>query len=107
MIPKPDFTAELYYYTKEQGGRSTPAFIGYRPQVKFPFSEMQTSGYQKFLDRDKVYPGETVTAEITIISIDHFKHQIYPGLEFEFREGSKVIGRGTVQQIFNEQLKAI
>ena len=67
----PDFTAKLYYKRTEEGGRKTAAKSGYRPQIKFAFSEMQTSGQQVFIDKEIVYPGESVIAEITIIS-PHF-----------------------------------
>jgi translation elongation factor EF-Tu-like GTPase len=46
-----DFIATLTYRTTEQGGRKTAAVSGYRPQVKFDFAEMQTSGQQTFIDR--------------------------------------------------------
>jgi translation elongation factor EF-Tu-like GTPase len=63
-----DFVAILKYRTIEQGGRKTQVFnSGYRPQIKFSFTEMQTSGQQKFLDKDVVFPGDTVTAEIQLI----------------------------------------
>lgn len=69
IFKEPDFIAELKYKTTEDGGRKTPAFSGYRPQVKFPFSEMQTSGQQKFIDKKSVNPGDTVNAEVSILSI--------------------------------------
>jgi translation elongation factor EF-Tu-like GTPase len=53
----PDFVATLIYRTTEEGGRRTPAKSGYRPQVKFDFVEMQTSGQQVFMDKEWVYPG--------------------------------------------------
>ena len=46
--------------TTEQGGRKTPAFSSYRPQVKFDFTEMQKSGQQTFIDKETVYPGDKV-----------------------------------------------
>ena len=102
MYKKPvDFIAELQYKTIEEGGRSTPVWSGYRPQVKFPFSEMQTSGQQVFLDKEIVYPGDKVNAEITIISDTYFAGQLYLGLEFEFREGSRIIGTGIIKEIVN------
>ena len=57
---KADFIATLTYKTTEQGGRKTPAKSGYRPQVKFDFEEMETSGQQTFIDRELVFPGDTV-----------------------------------------------
>ena len=70
---KTHFIAELKYKTAEEGGRKTPAYNGYRPQVKFNFSEKQTSGSQKFLDKEKANPGETITSEITVLTPDFFK----------------------------------
>jgi len=100
---KADFIATLTYRTTEQGGRKTPVFkTGYHPQIKFPFSEMQTSGQQTFIDKDIVFPGDTVTAEIQIIAVDHFANQLAEGMNFEFREGSTVIGVGTIGEIINE-----
>jgi translation elongation factor EF-Tu-like GTPase len=99
-----DFIAKLNYLTTEQGGRKTPAWSGYRPQVKFAFSEMQTSGQQKFLDKDVVYPGDRVTAEISIISVEFFKNKLSVGLDFEFKEGSRLIGTGKILEIINKDL---
>jgi translation elongation factor EF-Tu-like GTPase len=107
MNLEPDFVAELYYHTTEQGGRRTPVWTGYRPQVKFPFSDMQTSGPQRFLNNDEVHPGDTVIAEITVISNEHFKRKLYLGLEFDFREASRIIGTGKVLQVINPELEAV
>jgi hypothetical protein len=100
-----DFVAELKYRTTEQGGRKTPAHSGYRPQVKFDFAEMQTSGQQIFLDKEIVSPGDTVNAKIRILSVDYFANKLTEGMQFEFREGDKVIGTGLIKQIINERLK--
>ncbi|WP_166437109.1 EF-Tu C-terminal domain-related protein [Niastella caeni] len=99
-----DFIAELKYLTTEEGGRQTPVFSGYRPQVKFDFDEIQTSGQQTFLNKDTVYPGDTVEASIRIISVEHFEHTLTEGMTFEFREGSKVIGTGIIIDILNDRL---
>lgn len=100
-----DFIAILTYKTVEQGGRKTPAHSGYRPQVKFDFEEMQTSGQQTFVNKDIVYPGETVEAKIKILSVDHFANCLTEGMEFEFREGYKIIGTGIIKKILNYKLK--
>ncbi|TSJ40441.1 hypothetical protein FO440_11835 [Mucilaginibacter corticis] len=104
MNKQPDFIAELTYRTNEQGGRSTSALSGYRPHIKFAFSEYQTTGQQKFLNKEIVYPGESVSAEISILSVDFFKHKLKKYLEFEFREGSRVIGTGRIIDILNPDL---
>lgn len=101
---KVDFIAELKYLTTEQGGRKTPAHSGYRPQVKFDFTEMQTSGQQTFIDKEIVYPGETVNAKIKIASPDYFAGNLTEGMKFEFREGATIIGTGQITDIINDKL---
>lgn len=100
-----DFIATLYYKSMEEGGRKSPAKSGYRPGIKFPFSDMQTSGRQNFVDREFVMPGETVDAEIKIVSIDHFAPRLHVGLTFDFMEGEKIIGTGTIKYLINDKLK--
>lgn len=102
---KADFIATLTYKTTENGGRKTPAQSGYRPQVKFDFEEMQTSGQQTFIDRELVFPGDTVEAGIKILSVDHFENKLTEKMKFEFREGTTVIGTGMIKHIINEKLK--
>ena len=102
---KVDFVAELQYLTTEQGGRKTPANSGYRPQVKFDFTEMQTSGQQTFIDKETVYPGDKVDAKIKILSPDYFADSLTEGMNFEFREGATVIGTGQIKYIVNDKLE--
>lgn len=104
---KADFIATLTYRTIEQGGRKIPATSGYRPQVKFDFDQMQTSGQQTFIDRELVFPGETVDAEVRIIAVEYFASKLTEGMEFEFREGATVIGTGKIKSIINDKLKKI
>lgn len=99
-----DFIAILTYFSKEQGGRETPAFSGYRPQLKFDFSEMQTSGQQIFIDRTVVYPGDIVEAKIRISSIELCTGQLKEKMRFEFKEGSRIIGIGQIKKIINSKL---
>lgn len=102
---KTDFIAQLKYKTTESGGRQTPAFSGYRPQVKFDFDEMQTSGQQTFIDKEIVLPGDTVKAKIKILSPDYFAGRLTEGMSFEFREGSRIIGTGEIKCIVNDKLE--
>lgn len=101
-----DFIATLKYRTMEEGGRKTPARSGYRPGLKFPFSEMQTSGHQTFIGKEFVMPGESVDAEIKILGVEHFAGSLYEGLVFDFKEGERIIGTGKITSILNEKLKS-
>ncbi len=102
---KVDFIAELQYLTTKQGGRKTPANSGYRPQLKFDFTEMQTSGQQTFIDKEFVNPGEKVKAKIKISYLEFYTGRLNEGMEFEFREGETIIGTGKIKYIVNERLE--
>jgi len=100
-----DFIAILKYRSTEDGGRKTPATSGYRPGIRFPFGDMQTSGQQTFINTDKARPGETVEAEIKIVSVDYCENRLEEGMNFEFLEGNTVIGTGAIIKILNEKLR--
>jgi len=102
-----DFIASLRYRTTEEDGRKTPAKSGYRPQVKFEFDDKQSFGLQVFIGRELVYPGDSVEAEITLLSIDHLENKLVKGMTFEFLEGTRVIGSGKIKHIMNDILKKI
>lgn len=100
-----DFIAYLRYRTTDEGGRMTPAKSGYRPQVRFDFEKITSSGRQVFINKEWVFPGDAVEAEITLLSPQFFENKLFEGLKFEFIEGSKIIGIGEIQKIKNETLK--
>lgn len=99
-----DFIAHLSYLTTEEGGRIGPVFSGYRPQVKFPFSKSMTSGQQILLDKEMVFPGESVKVELALLAPITFKHQLSLGQEFEVLEGARLVGRGQILEILNTDL---
>jgi translation elongation factor EF-Tu-like GTPase len=103
----PDFIAILRYFAAGEGGRTTPAHSGYRPQIKFSFEEMQTSGQQTLIGKEIVCPGDTVSAEITMSSPEIFNGRLSAGMVFEFREGDKVIGTGQIIEILNPELNFV
>ena len=102
---KPHFIAKLKYKTSEEGGRKTSANSGYRPQIQFSFTDKQTSGSQIFLDKEKVNPGETVTAEITVLTPQFFENKLEIGMNFQFLEGFTIIGFGSVLDILDKTLE--
>jgi translation elongation factor EF-Tu-like GTPase len=102
----PDLIATLTYLTPEEGGRKTPAKSGYRPQFGIHDYSYQSSGEQVFTDRDKVSPGETIKAEITLLSPNLFEKKLSVGLAIEIKEGSKLTARGTIESIINKTLIA-
>lgn len=100
----PDFVAKLTYLTTQEGGRNGYATSGYRPHVKFDGRKEMTSGEQLFVDKDKVFPGETVIAEIRILSPNLFEKYLFVGQYFEIAEGPHVVGHGKVLEVINSAL---
>ena len=85
------FKAEVYVLTKEEGGRHTPFFNGYRPQ--FYFRTTDVTGVVKLPEgTEMVMPGDNVTMEITLIT----PIAIEQGLRFAIREGGHTVGAGVV-----------
>jgi translation elongation factor EF-Tu-like GTPase len=106
MDQKPDFIARVTYRTTEQGGRRSFTKSGHRSQIKFAFSEMQTSGQQIFINKDVVYPGETVEAAIKMASPHIFRKALCKAMTFELGEGPRIIGTGEILEIINEDLNS-
>ena len=94
ITPHTKFEAEVYVLTKEEGGRHTPFFKGYRPQ--FYFRTTDVTGVVKLpAGTEMVMPGDNVqmTLElITPIAMDE-------GLRFAIREGGRTVGAGVVTKI--------
>jgi elongation factor Tu len=94
ITPHTKFMGEVYVLTKEEGGRHTPFFTGYRPQ--FYFRTTDVTGSAHLPDGvEMVMPGDHVTISvdlITPIAMDE-------GLRFAIREGGRTVGAGTVTEI--------
>jgi elongation factor Tu len=94
ITPHKKFNAECYILTKEEGGRHTPFFNGYRPQ--FYFRTTDVTGIVTLPDGvEMVMPGDNVTVEgelITPIAMEE-------GLRFAIREGGRTVGAGVINKI--------
>ncbi|QUH19861.1 elongation factor Tu [Alkaliphilus sp. B6464] len=92
--PHTKFKAEVYVLKKEEGGRHTPFFDGYRPQ--FYFRTTDVTGSTKLPEgMEMVMPGDNVTMEIELIH----PIAIEEGLRFAIREGGRTVGSGVVASI--------
>jgi elongation factor Tu len=95
VTPHTKFKGEVYVLTKEEGGRHTPFFTGYRPQ--FYFRTTDVTGTAELPEgREMVMPGDNVTMDITLITPIAMEE----GLRFAIREGGRTVGAGVVAQIF-------
>jgi elongation factor Tu len=94
ITPHTKFTAEVYVLTKEEGGRHTPFFNGYRPQ--FYFRTTDVTGVVDLPEgTEMVMPGDNVTITGTLITPIAMEE----GLRFAIREGGRTVGAGVVAQI--------
>ncbi|MGN1227553.1 MAG: elongation factor Tu [Christensenellales bacterium] len=92
--PHTEFTAQVYVLKKEEGGRHTPFFNGYRPQFYFRTTDI-TGTIQLADGVEMVMPGDNTTMTITLIS----EIAIEEGLRFAIREGGRTVGSGVVSKI--------
>ena len=92
ITPHTEFEAEVYALTKEEGGRHSPFFKGYKPQ--FYFRTTDVTGEVEF-DKEMVMPGDTVAVRVKLIQ----PIAMDEGLKFAIREGGKTVGAGVVTKI--------
>ena len=92
--PHTHFIGQVYVLTKEEGGRHTPFFNGYRPQ--FYFRTTDVTGNIKLPEGvEMVMPGDNIDMEITLIT----PIAIEQGLRFAIREGGRTVGSGVVSKV--------
>jgi elongation factor Tu len=94
ITPHKKFKAEVYILTKEEGGRHTPFFNGYRPQ--FYFRTTDVTGVAKLPDGvEMVMPGDNIRMEIELITPIAMEKE----LRFAIREGGRTVGAGVISEI--------
>jgi elongation factor Tu len=92
--PHTKFKGEVYILTKEEGGRHTPFFNGYRPQ--FYFRTTDVTGVATLPEgSEMVMPGDNVNLDIELIA----PIAMEKGVRFAIREGGRTVGAGTVTEI--------
>ncbi len=94
ITPHTKFGAEVYVLSKDEGGRHTPFFKGYRPQFYFRTTDV-TGSVELPQDVEMVMPGDNVNMEVGLIS----PIAMDEGLRFAIREGSRTVGAGVVTKI--------
>jgi elongation factor Tu len=94
ITPHTKFTAEVYILSKEEGGRHTPFFNGYRPQFYFRTTDV-TGSIELPSGTEMVMPGDNIAMEVTLIAPIAMEE----GLRFAIREGGRTVGAGVVAKI--------
>jgi len=94
VTPHTEFEAEIYVLKKEEGGRHTPFFNGYRPQ--FYIRTTDVTGDTKLpSDVEMVMPGDNVKISVKLIS----PVALEKGVKFAIREGGRTVGAGVVTKV--------
>ncbi|MBO9330564.1 elongation factor Tu [Achromobacter xylosoxidans] len=94
ITPHTEFTSEVYILSKEEGGRHTPFFNGYRPQFYFRTTDV-TGTIDLPADKEMVLPGDNVTMTVKLLAPIAMEE----GLRFAIREGGRTVGAGVVAKI--------
>jgi elongation factor Tu len=94
ITPHTKFKAEVYVLTKEEGGRHTPFFNGYRPQFYFRTTDV-TGVVQLPSGVEMVMPGDNIQMEVELIQPIAMEKE----LRFAIREGGRTVGAGVVAQV--------
>ena len=94
ITPHTTFQAEVYILSKEEGGRHTPFFPGYRPQFYIRTTDV-TGDIQLPAGVEMAMPGDNITMTVKLIQ----PIALEPGLRFAIREGGRTVGAGAVAQI--------
>src|SRR4249920_612479 len=94
ITPHTKFTAEIYVLSKDEGGRHTPFFNGYRPQFYFRTTDV-TGSIELPKGTEMIMPGDNVKMVVTLITPIAMEQ----GLRFAIREGGKTVGAGVVAKI--------
>ncbi|MEK7792530.1 MAG: elongation factor Tu [Pseudomonadota bacterium] len=94
ILPHTKFTAEIYVLSKEEGGRHTPFFPGYRPQFYFRTTDV-TGAIELPAGTEMVMPGDNVSVTVNLIA----PIAMEDGLRFAIREGGRTVGAGVVAKI--------
>jgi elongation factor Tu len=94
ITPHTEFDAEVYILTKEEGGRHTPFFKGYKPQFYFRTTDV-TGEVELPADKEMVMPGDTITFKVKLMS----PIAMDQGLRFAIREGGRTVGAGVVTKV--------
>ena len=94
ITPHTKFEAEVYILSKEEGGRHTPFFAGYRPQFYFRTTDV-TGNVELPEGMEMVMPGDNISIGVELLS----PIAMEDGLRFAIREGGRTVGAGVVSKV--------
>ncbi len=93
----PDVEMEVFFFRPEEGGKRSAFRMGWRPQ--FFYDGDNWDGLWVFPTEDWIEPGQIIIAQVEFLSPEAHRGRLYPGKEFEVREGAHVVARGRVTRL--------
>lgn len=94
------FTALINFYPTDNKGLASPISTGFRVSFQFPYELQPYLGALNFEEEELIFPGDSVSVNVTLIDAESFTNQLYSGMDFEIKDQSGVIGNGIVTETF-------
>jgi translation elongation factor EF-Tu-like GTPase len=101
----PDLIAKVEFLATELGGRTKPAFSGYRPTHDFGLPGTLSDGAHEYIGQNSANPGETVLANIWLLAPEYQAGRLFAGFRFKVQEGSRLVANAVVQEVINATLR--
>jgi len=93
------FKALINYFKTEKGGLVSPVSDGFRAVIKFPFELKSYIAVQTFNHTELIFPGDSVSIEVTLTDAEQFLEKLYEGMDFELIDNSGTIGAGIITEV--------
>ena len=100
----PDIEASIKFISTKNGGRSTPAFSGYRPDHNFGIDGILNGAQHEYLNADRLEPGESGLALLWFLIPEDQNGKLFVGKEFTVQEANRIVGSGKITKVINNNL---
>ncbi|MEM9536304.1 MAG: hypothetical protein AAF268_08565 [Cyanobacteria bacterium P01_A01_bin.3] len=101
----PDVLATVTLLPTSEGGKKTSVRSGYRPDHRIR-EDYLTCGIHRYIDKERVNPGQTVRTEISFIDPKAYPHCLWVGKIVTIQEGVRIVGHADILAVYNPILKA-
>ncbi|WP_426278673.1 hypothetical protein ACN9MN_05445 [Chryseobacterium sp. S-02] len=95
------FKALINYYPTEKGGLVSPVSDGFRTAFQFPFELQTYIGAQILEEEELIFPGDSVSVDVTLINAESFLGKLYTGMDFEISDNTGTIGNGIIVAVYS------
>jgi translation elongation factor EF-Tu-like GTPase len=100
-----DIEVELIFTSTEDGGKSRPAWQGYRVDHDFGLPDTLNVAQHEFIDCDSVEPGHGARSKLWFMAPEYQHGRLYSGFKFTVQEGSRVVACGVISRVHNKALQ--